>query len=79
MTRQSGTGPTDRSRIGVARRALARNRRGRREEWLQPTRIGDPEAPLSDRVLEEKYFELVTPVLGEAKAKDLLARLWKLE
>ncbi len=53
--------------------------RGKREEWLQPTRIGDPDAPLSDRMLEEKYFELVTPVLGEARAREVLARLWKLE
>jgi 2-methylcitrate dehydratase PrpD len=53
--------------------------RGKREEWLQPTRVGDPDAPLSDRMLEEKYFELVVPVLGEARAKDLLARLWALE
>ena len=53
--------------------------RGRREEWLQPTRIGDPDAPLSDRMLEEKYYELVTPVLGEAKARQLLERLWRLE
>jgi 2-methylcitrate dehydratase PrpD len=53
--------------------------RGKREEWLQPTRIGDPEAPLSDRALEEKYFELATPVLGEAKAREVLARLWRLE
>ncbi len=53
--------------------------RGKREEWLQPTRIGDPEAPLSDRALEDKYFELATPVLGEAKAREVLARLWKLE
>jgi 2-methylcitrate dehydratase PrpD len=52
--------------------------RGKREEWLQPTRVGDPDAPLSDRMLEEKYFELVTPVLGEAKAKALLAKLWAL-
>ena len=52
--------------------------RGRREEWLQPTRIGDPEAPLSDRMLEEKYYELVTPVLGETKARAELARLWRL-
>jgi 2-methylcitrate dehydratase PrpD len=52
--------------------------RGKREEWLQPTRIGDPDAPLSDRMLEEKYFELVTPVLGEVKARDVLARLWQL-
>jgi 2-methylcitrate dehydratase PrpD len=53
--------------------------RGKREEWLQPTRVGDPDAPLSDRMLEEKYFELVNPVLGEAKAKELLAKLWALE
>jgi 2-methylcitrate dehydratase PrpD len=53
--------------------------RGKREEWLQPTRVGDPDAPLSDRMLEEKYFELVTPVLGEAKAGELLKRLWRLE
>jgi 2-methylcitrate dehydratase PrpD len=53
--------------------------RGRREEWLQPTRIGDPDAPLSDRALEEKYLELATPVLGEERARALLERLWRLE
>ena len=53
--------------------------KGRREEWLQPTRVGDPDAPLSDRVLEEKYFELAAPVLGEAKAGEVLKRLWRLE
>jgi len=53
--------------------------RGRREEWLQPTRIGDPDAPLSDRALEEKYFELATPVIGAAGARELLERLWRLE
>jgi 2-methylcitrate dehydratase PrpD len=63
-----------------ARRAarVAITARGRREEWLQPTRVGDPEMPLSDRALEEKYFELVTPVLGEAKAREVLAKLWQL-
>ena len=53
--------------------------RGKREEWLQPTRIGDPDAPLSDRMLEEKYLELAVPVLGEAQARAVLAKLWKLE
>ena len=53
--------------------------KGKREEWLQPTRIGDPDAPLSDKMLEDKYFELVTPVLGAAKAREVLARLWNLE
>ena len=35
--------------------------------------------PLTDREVDEKYLELVAPVLGAGKAKDLLARLWKLE
>jgi hypothetical protein len=54
-------------------------RDGRREAFLQPTRIGDPEAPLSDAQLDAKYLELSTPVLGESAARALLARLWRLE
>ena len=53
--------------------------RGRREEFLQPTRVGDPDAPLSDRALEEKYYELATPVIGEAKAREVLQSLWQLQ
>ena len=53
--------------------------RGRREEFLQPTRKGDPEMPLSDRELEQKFMELAVPVAGEAPAKNLLERLWRLE
>ena len=52
---------------------------GRREQVLQPTRKGDPEQPLTDAELEEKYRELAVPVLGEAKAANLLKRLWALE
>ena len=52
---------------------------GRSAEWLQPTRIGDPDAPLTDKQLEDKYLELAGPVLGEAPARELLARLWALE
>ena len=59
-------------------RVAIKGKKGR-EEWLQPTRIGDPEAPLSDRALEEKYFELVTPVIGEAKAREVLKNLWQLQ
>ncbi len=54
-------------------------RDGRRQEHLQPTRVGDPDAPLSDAQLEAKYLELAAPVIGESKAKTLLQRLWKLE
>ena len=62
-----------------AARVAIETRNGNREELLQPTRKGDPDLPLSDRELEEKYTELVAPVLGAQKAKDLLQRLWRLE
>jgi 2-methylcitrate dehydratase PrpD len=62
-----------------AARVAIRARDGREEGYLQPTRIGDPEAPLSDAQLEAKYLELAGPVLGEQKARARLAELWKLE
>ncbi len=52
---------------------------GRSGEHLQPTRVGDPDAPLSDAQLDAKYLELAGPVLGDAAARSLLARLWRLE
>jgi 2-methylcitrate dehydratase PrpD len=52
---------------------------GRREEFLQPTRKGDPDQPLTDRELDGKFLELATPVLGDAPARKLLDRLWRLE
>jgi 2-methylcitrate dehydratase PrpD len=62
-----------------AARITIESRDGRRGEHLQPTRKGDPEAPLSDAELEHKYLELASPVLGEERARELLARLWCLE
>jgi 2-methylcitrate dehydratase PrpD len=62
-----------------AARVAIEARGGRREELLQPTRVGDPDAPLSDRALEDKYMELAGPVLGEGPARKLLERLWRLE
>ena len=62
-----------------AARVAIEARGGRREEFLQPTRKGDPDMPLSDRELEEKYLELAAPVIGADKARDLLQRLWRLE
>jgi 2-methylcitrate dehydratase PrpD len=62
-----------------AARIAIESRDGRRGEHLQPTRKGDPEAPLSDAELEHKYLELASPVLGEERARALLARLWVLE
>src|SRR5205823_1825445 len=65
--------------VGTYRAGVAITARGRREELLQPTRKGDPDLPLTDAELEDKYMELAAPVLGGAKAKALLARLWQLE
>ncbi|MGD9952701.1 MAG: MmgE/PrpD family protein [Burkholderiales bacterium] len=62
-----------------AARVAIEARDGRREEFLQPTRIGDPEAPLSDAQLEAKYLELAGPVLGEAAARARLAGLWTID
>lgn len=59
-----------------AARVAIEARDGRRGEYLQPTRIGDPDAPLSDAQLEAKFLELAGPVLGEAAARARLADLW---
>jgi len=52
---------------------------GRKLAHFQPTRKGDPELPLSDAELDDKFLELTTPVVGDAKARALLKRLWSLE
>jgi 2-methylcitrate dehydratase PrpD len=54
-------------------------RDGRSAEYLQPTRKGDPDAPLTDSDLNAKFLELAQPVLGEDKAVRLLDRIWSLE
>ena len=51
---------------------------GKSEEWLQPTRKGDPDMPLSDAELNGKFLELAGLVLG-SKAKAKLDWLWRLE
>jgi 2-methylcitrate dehydratase PrpD len=53
--------------------------KGKREEYLQPTRKGDPDMPLSDAELEAKFLELAAPVIGEKEARKQLERLWTLE
>ena len=52
---------------------------GRTGSFLQPTRKGDPEMPLSDAELDDKFMELAGPVLGDSRSRDLLSRLWSLE
>lgn len=51
---------------------------GRRFEHFRNTRKGDPDDPLSDAELQDKFVELVTPVLGSAATDRLLSTLWEL-
>jgi 2-methylcitrate dehydratase PrpD len=52
---------------------------GRKLSHFQETRKGDPELPLSDAELDDKFLELAAPVIGDAAAKALLKDLWMLE
>ena len=52
---------------------------GRQDAYLQPTRKGDPEQPLTDADLSDKFMELAVPVVGSARAQALLQSLWGLE
>jgi 2-methylcitrate dehydratase PrpD len=52
---------------------------GRTFRHFQPTRKGDPEMPLTDDELDDKFLELATPVIGQAGAHALLAQLWDTE
>ncbi len=62
-----------------AARIAIETKDGLRGEYLQPTRKGDPDMPLSDAELEEKFLELAAPIQGDAAAHALVARLWALE
>jgi len=43
----------------------------------QHTRKGDPDAPLSDADLSDKFLELTADTIGAQEAKALLEALWK--
>lgn len=44
--------------------------------FLAPTRKGDPDNPLSDAELSDKFLELTAPIIGSAPARKLLPVLW---
>lgn len=52
---------------------------GQASSYLQPTRRGDPEQPLTDEDLSEKFMELAAPVVGTERAQKLLRNLWSLD
>jgi 2-methylcitrate dehydratase PrpD len=48
-------------------------------EQFAPYRKGDPEAPLSDAELNDKFLELASSVIGERPAQQLLEKLWAID
>ena len=52
---------------------------GERYEHYSPTRKGDPDNPLTDDELADKFLELTGPVLGDDGAARLLDELWRLD
>jgi 2-methylcitrate dehydratase PrpD len=52
---------------------------GQSFEHFSPYRKGDPEAPLSDAELNDKFEELAGPVLGPARVSALRDAVWRLD
>jgi 2-methylcitrate dehydratase PrpD len=52
---------------------------GSTHESMRPTRKGDPDLPLTDEELSDKYRELVAPHLGDGPTDELAEALWSLE
>ncbi len=52
---------------------------GRRFDYFQPNRKGDPEEPLTDAELHGKFLELACPAIGPDHARTLLGRLCAIE
>lgn len=52
---------------------------GRHMEFRAPTRKGDPDSPLTDAELFEKFHELVAPALGESNSSALLEYLLSID
>lgn len=52
---------------------------GKTFQHFSPYRKGDPEAPLTDAELNDKFDELVAPVIGSEPARRLRAQLWQLD
>jgi 2-methylcitrate dehydratase PrpD len=61
-----------------AARVLVVDRSGKQHQHVRMTRKGDPDDPLTDAELREKFDDLTVPVLGEHGSADLGARLWSL-
>jgi len=60
-------------------RVTIRTTGGRELAHHAKTRKGDPDAPLSDAEIVDKYRELAIPVLGRGDAEMLLDALWRVD
>ena len=60
-------------------RVTIRTNDGREFKHHAKNRKGDPQAPLSDAEIVDKYRELATPVLGHGLAETLLDALWRVD
>ncbi|WP_455556840.1 MmgE/PrpD family protein, partial [Comamonas sp.] len=56
-----------------------RTKDGSSYSYLQPTRKGDPDMALTDEELQDKFNELVEPVLGQERSAVVVQALWQLE
>jgi 2-methylcitrate dehydratase PrpD len=65
-------------RVRAARVAVTL-RGGQVIEQFAPCRKGDPEAPLTDADLNDKFAELASPVIGAEAAGVLLDQLWHMD
>ena len=51
---------------------------GRTLERYVAHNLGTPDNPMSDRQLEDKFFALAAPVLGDAVAQRLVGACWRM-
>ncbi|MGI9525241.1 MAG: MmgE/PrpD family protein [Hyphomicrobiaceae bacterium] len=52
---------------------------GRRLAYFQRSRRGDPDEPLTDSELEEKFLHLVVPIVDDEFARALVSRIWAID
>jgi 2-methylcitrate dehydratase PrpD len=60
-------------------RAVITTRTGERLEHLQLHRHGDPEEPLTDAELDDKFMELAAPMIGEQAATQTRSQVARLD
>jgi len=62
-----------------AARVIVHLKTGAVLERMQPFRIGDPESPLTDEQISDKFLELASPVIHDNQARQLLNQLWSID